>query len=620
MGASRHRPGGWPSLALGALCVVVLSGLLSVAPLAEAQGVSPTVAVQSAEVCLGPRALVQVSGRDWRPPEDGWSDVVQVELGPAPIGRARLVESGGELSTWGFAETIRIPEGRGGQRLWTFRQFRLTEGPADQPRAVLESLSREINFDATRFTCSPAVVPSASCIGAEGGRLALTGQVNRALEEVDIAFDVPDNGAGEAPADDVILEVGRTEDDGRFAVAFNVPALEEGRHRIYVGDGGPDADGFFFHPDDQGYFRNGQFQPGKLVFAEVDVPCVQAASPALEPTSHTYGDHPVGSATPAVAFTVRNQATGQVQGAIASLVITRVSISGPASRDFVMDDDTCTGASLEPGAACSARVHFAPSALGLRSATLTVAGDGGASVNARLVGRGRVRDGLTLLPSEKDFRVVPLNIASPVAEFTVGNGTEGDLTLSVVALSGEQATDFAVEGGSCVVGGVLPSAGTCTVRVVFTPSARGLRAATLVVAAGLTSGGAPALVQRVTASLRGRGDSGPILRFTPVVTRAGSVATLRGERFPPLSDVVLTWRQPGLPLPLRATTDAGGTFLLRIVVRPDEPLGPRTIDASGGGEPASASLLVEVRPARPQNVTGGTVKRVREATFNLVSR
>jgi hypothetical protein len=65
----------------------------------------------------------------------------------------------------------------------------------------------------------------------------------------------------------------------------------------------------------------------------------------------------VGATSATKTTTVTNQGT-------APLVLSRVLLGGRDYRDFRLTSDTCTGASLAPGATCAVGVAFAPSATG----------------------------------------------------------------------------------------------------------------------------------------------------------------------------------------------------------------------------------------------------------------
>lgn len=68
----------------------------------------------------------------------------------------------------------------------------------------------------------------------------------------------------------------------------------------------------------------------------------------------------------------------------------RVTSVRSDSDDFIVSGESCVGAAIAAGAACSARVRFAPTAAGARAGTLTVAGNTAAPATVALSGTGAV--------------------------------------------------------------------------------------------------------------------------------------------------------------------------------------------------------------------------------------
>jgi hypothetical protein len=85
------------------------------------------------------------------------------------------------------------------------------------------------------------------------------------------------------------------------------------------------------------------------------------ASPdyAVSPRSYDFGAAGVGSTTPPV--TVRVSSTGS-----APLTVSTVLVGGSYATDYQTSSDTCTGATLAPGAWCTFRVQFTPTGSGWR--------------------------------------------------------------------------------------------------------------------------------------------------------------------------------------------------------------------------------------------------------------
>jgi streptogramin lyase len=103
---------------------------------------------------------------------------------------------------------------------------------------------------------------------------------------------------------------------------------------------------------------------------------------AIDPTSHDFGDHAVGTTSDARQFTVSNTGT-------APLEVEEVSIDGANAGDFAVTDDDCSGATVQPGDACTLAVTFTPGGTGTRAATLAIADNAeGSPHTAALAGTG----------------------------------------------------------------------------------------------------------------------------------------------------------------------------------------------------------------------------------------
>ncbi len=80
-----------------------------------------------------------------------------------------------------------------------------------------------------------------------------------------------------------------------------------------------------------------------------------------------------------------------------------------------------------------------------------------------------------------DFGSVVVGQTSSASTFTVTNAGTSSLTIASVALSGTHASDFGLDTTSCPDASVLAVSGTCSFAVTVTPSALGVRSATVVI-------------------------------------------------------------------------------------------------------------------------------------------
>jgi centrosomal CEP192-like protein/HYDIN/CFA65/VesB family protein len=113
---------------------------------------------------------------------------------------------------------------------------------------------------------------------------------------------------------------------------------------------------------------------------------------SLTPTSIAFGSVQLDRATAGKVVTITS--TGN-----SPLVVSSLTIGGANPSDFWIVADNCTGASLNPGAACTASVSFEPTRVGARSATLAISHNAsGAPSAVSLSGTGAQRAGGGWIP------------------------------------------------------------------------------------------------------------------------------------------------------------------------------------------------------------------------------
>ena len=194
-------------------------------------------------------------------------------------------------------------------------------------------------------------------------------------------------------------------------------------------------------------------------------------------------DFPTGTVTR--TFTIQNLGT-------ASLTLNLATLSGANAADFSVI--TQPASTVAPGGTTSFQVRFNPSAVGTRSATLSVGNNDadenpydfalqGTGVTAgpeiNILGNGTtIIDGDTS-PSgadHTDFGSTDFPTGTVTRTFTIQNLGTASLTLNLATLSGANAADFSVitQPASPVAPG-----GTTSFQVRFNPSALGTRSATL---------------------------------------------------------------------------------------------------------------------------------------------
>jgi len=198
---------------------------------------------------------------------------------------------------------------------------------------------------------------------------------------------------------------------------------------------------------------------------------IPAAALSISPLSKDFGSLTTGT-TGQQSFRITNTG-GQTTSALA--VVTT------GSAEFSVNPGTC--AALAPLAFCDVIVTYAPLTTGAKAGSLDVTGTG-LSVSAPLAGNGLSPASITPNPTNLTFAGNTLvgTSTSPLSFTVTNNGTSTTGNI-VVAVSGTNAGDFTTTD-NCTT---LLANASCTVDVVFSPSAPGARTASVDVSA--TPGG-----------------------------------------------------------------------------------------------------------------------------------
>jgi hypothetical protein len=223
---------------------------------------------------------------------------------------------------------------------------------------------------------------------------------------------------------------------------------------------------------------------------------------SLSPSSLSFGSQTVGSSATLTIKITNNQKTALT---FAGFV---------AGGDFsVAASSTCsTGAPLGSAKTCNIDVRFTPTAMGVRTGTLTITDDAPTSPQtAALSGSGVVN--LTLAPATLNFGSVALANTSPPQTVTLTNNSTLAIAISNIGITG----DFA-QSNTC--GSNLPASSNCAVNVTFAPTATGTRAGTLTVTDGATN-------SPQTVSLTGTGVTPPLTLSATSLTFARQLVGTR---------------------------------------------------------------------------------------------
>jgi hypothetical protein len=147
---------------------------------------------------------------------------------------------------------------------------------------------------------------------------------------------------------------------------------------------------------------------------------------------------------------------------------TAASVTGSAYRFFSTD---CPS-TLEVGGSCGVLIQFSPTTTAPTSGNLTVVTNGG-SKNVSLGGTG-IQGYASISPGSLSFSMQQVGSPSPVQTVRLTNTGSDTLTLAGVGIS-SGATDFA-QTNNC---GTVAAGASCTVNVVFTPTAANSRTGAL---------------------------------------------------------------------------------------------------------------------------------------------
>jgi Abnormal spindle-like microcephaly-assoc'd, ASPM-SPD-2-Hydin len=188
-----------------------------------------------------------------------------------------------------------------------------------------------------------------------------------------------------------------------------------------------------------------------------------AAPPVAGPPSLAFGNETVGKTSAAQLLTVSNPDPGVVQ-------IVAVSVLGTDPGDFSISGESCTGATLAQGEACTVEVAFAPATGGSREATLEVTLEGEVPLEVPLLGTGQTMK--LAVQGSASFPATSVGETSTV-QIPLKNESESGVNVNEVNFEGIDPGDFGIEGNNCV-GFIGPSMG-CELTVRFSPGASGAR-------------------------------------------------------------------------------------------------------------------------------------------------
>ncbi|MGI9019915.1 MAG: FG-GAP-like repeat-containing protein [Solirubrobacterales bacterium] len=141
----------------------------------------------------------------------------------------------------------------------------------------------------------------------------------------------------------------------------------------------------------------------------------------LAPDTLSFGSQEVGTQGPPQALTVSNSGEARLR-------VDQVRIVGADPGDFVVHSDYCSGEMVQPGQSCQVLVRFAPTATGLRSASLQITSDDfGSPHTVALSGTGTAPVPADTTPPEVSIDKGPTGLTNdpqPTFEFSADEEAE----------------------------------------------------------------------------------------------------------------------------------------------------------------------------------------------------
>ena len=202
---------------------------------------------------------------------------------------------------------------------------------------------------------------------------------------------------------------------------------------------------------------------------------VKGPAVRLSPASLTFPDQVVFTTSKAKMVTLTNTGVGVLN-------IKSITVTGPFAQT-----NNC-GTTVNPNASCTISVTFKPKTIGTVTGSVSIRDNAPASPQKiTLTGTGTY---VQLSPTSLNFGNQPVGTKSLAKRITLSNKGSVTVSISSISVTGANAGDFA-QTNTC--GTSVAAGASCSIRVTFTPSAKGKRTASISV--NDNGGGSP---QRVT--------------------------------------------------------------------------------------------------------------------------
>jgi hypothetical protein len=191
-------------------------------------------------------------------------------------------------------------------------------------------------------------------------------------------------------------------------------------------------------------------------------------------TSLNFGNQLVGTTSAAQTVTLTNTGTATLTFSGSGIAIT-----GANSGDFA-ETNTC-GSSVAAGANCTISITFKPAATGARNGSLSVTDNAsGSPQSIPLTGNG-VAPAVMLSGNSLTFAGQLITTTSSAQSVTLTNSGTAPLTISSIAVTGTNASDFAQTNTCPASSATLAVNANCSISVTFTPTVTGSRTASVTI-------------------------------------------------------------------------------------------------------------------------------------------
>lgn len=219
------------------------------------------------------------------------------------------------------------------------------------------------------------------------------------------------------------------------------------------------------------------FQP---ILATMPPPGQAISAPGISLSTPNLSFGPVNPGQTSAPQTLTILSTGSESLAISSIAF------NPSTAPFSETDTCMAHPVLAAGTSCQVFVTFAPGSTGASSASLVITDNAAGSpqsvsLSGNAVAPPPPAPQVTLVPGTLNFPgITTQGESSAPQSVNITNSGNAALTFnSALALSGANSADFSITGNTCI--GSLAANASCTVMIVFSPLAVGVRTTTLAI-------------------------------------------------------------------------------------------------------------------------------------------